>query len=138
LNPMGVFISRGPEVQETPLAPVFRLYRPAFPGGVQPLHIECLELAEGLAAVDAMALSNEAGHWLFAANASPDQEAAIHLQGLPAYQQGEALMGEGLRAGWREEPVEVGREPIMLPPQSLLRLHGQPRQGSKARRILSQ
>ncbi len=124
LNPMGVFISRGSEVQETPLAPLFRLYRPGFPGEVVPLGVEGPVLAEGLAAVEAMALTNDAGHWLFVTNYSPEEPATLELASLPRYREAAILVGEGLRAGWHLEETSSPPPTITVPPQSVLRLHG--------------
>ena len=124
LNPMGVFICRGPQVQETPLASLCRLVRPAFPGRVLPLHTQCDELSAGTAAVEAMALTNDAGHWLLLANYSPTEAATIELEGLPPYEGGSALVGEGLRAGWRLESTGPLRGSITVPPQSVMRLQG--------------
>ena len=54
-------------MQATPAVDVFRLYRPALSGERLALEVEGPELADGLPAVDAVALRNPAGRWLLAA-----------------------------------------------------------------------
>jgi alpha-L-arabinofuranosidase len=124
INPMGVFISRGPQVQETPLAPLFRLYRPAFPGQVIPLRVEGVDLADGLAAVDAVALTNDAGHWLLVANRHPSEAMIVNLVDWPAFAGGQVLIGEGLREGWRSASIASESGQVVVPPQSVARLLG--------------
>lgn len=120
VNPMGVFISRGPQVQETVLAEVFRLYRPGFPGKIVPLALDSPALAEGVPAVDAVCLENAQGPWLYVANRSMDEACALELDGLPALSEGVMLVGESLQGGLASEAVQAGRS-LAVPPLSIAR-----------------
>ncbi len=126
INPMGIFISRGPDLQETPLAALFRLYRPAFPGRAIPLEISAPDLEHDLPALDAIATENEGGRWLFLVNIHPTESITVDLGQAPICEQGQALVGTGLRAGWHTETISLDTRHIIIPAQSIARLHGKP------------
>ncbi len=121
VNPMGVFISRGPQVQETVLADIFRLYRPAFPGMIVPLAVDAPSLVEGIPAIDAVCLENAQGTWLLVANRSQREECELQLEALPSLRDGTMLVGTGLHGGFVSGIVQAGR-PATLPPLSVARL----------------
>lgn len=114
LNLMGVFISRGPQVQETALAAIFRLYRPAFPGDVLPVEVSD-------PAIDALALRTPDATWLFLINRGEEEV----LLTLPAT---EAIMlsGTALNGDLTQTNVPVDGHPFTLPPMSLARLQLDP------------
>lgn len=122
VNPMGVFISRGAEVQETPLAQVFRLYRPAYPGTVMPLRVSSPELAAGIPTLDALRLSSEQGDMLFLVNRSLDESVEVHLAGEP-FEAGIQLTGTSLEGGFAgPEAVTAKEGRIAVSPLSIVRL----------------
>jgi len=121
VNPMGVFVSRGPQVQETVLADVFRLYRPGFPGRIVPLAVESPALVEGVSTVEAICLENGRGSWLYVANLSPREECDLQLDGLPPFAEGTTLVGTDLAGGFVREIMRVGRS-LTVPPLSIARL----------------
>ncbi len=122
VNPMGVFISRGPEVVETCLAEVFRLYRQALPGQVLRVAVNAPGLAEGISAVDAACLRRGESTFLFLANRSLDEPAEVDLEGLPEFRGGTTLVGEAPDAALLTEPARVMGNKVLLPPLSLTRL----------------
>ena len=121
LNPMGVFISRGPQVEETPLAAVFRLFRPAYPGEILPITVESPMLVEDIPLVDAVCLRTPDATWLLATNRSLREEAEITLDRLPAVHDGLMLVGDSPLGGFTAVAVESTQERITLPPLSIAR-----------------
>lgn len=121
INPMGVFISRGPQLQETVLADVFRLYRPAFPGNVVALAVQSPLLLEGVPIVDATCLADAQGMWLFVANRSQSEEAELDLKALPVVTDGTMLVGTDTQGIFTSAAMQAG-QPVTIPPLSVARL----------------
>lgn len=122
VNPMGIFISRGPTIQETPLADVFRLYRPAFPGQVLPLEIDSPPFADEISTVDAVCLRTSEADWLFLANRSLSEGAEVKLEGLAPWDEVRILAGESPQAPFERGETRVEGGKINLPPLSIARL----------------
>ena len=123
LNPMGLYISRGPCVQAAPSVDVFRLYRRALPGRRVPLSIATPDLDVGdappLAAIDAVCLDGDEGRWLLASNRHPTQEAQLTWDGLGAAQELVSLVGAPDGSGWRPWAGNVSADEAALPPLSV-------------------
>lgn len=122
VNPMGIFISRGPTVQETPLAEVFRLYRPAFPGQALPLEISSPPFAEEIPTIDAACLRTQEADWLFLANRSLNESAEVEVEGWASVDEMLILAGESPQGGFEREQVAVQGDRFTLPPLSIARL----------------
>ncbi|MHB9024395.1 MAG: hypothetical protein ACYC7E_09500 [Armatimonadota bacterium] len=125
INPMGVFLHHGADVVESCLADIFRLYRPAFPGEVLPLTVASPPLGEHGPAVDALAMRNAEGVWLFMCNRHPAQAAhvQIDLDGLLGENTVATLLaGESPTGQFHSVDSPLSGKTIDLPPLSLLRL----------------
>lgn len=123
VNPMGIFISRGPKVEETPLADVFRLYRPAFPGQVCDTDLPSPMLAEDIPALDSLWLCTAQEEWLFLINRSWSQPFEIDTGGFAPWDEGRALVGESLVGGFTAQSISGEGRLFVLPPLSIARLH---------------
>jgi len=124
LNPMGLFISRGPEIEATPTVKVFQLYRPAFPGDFIPLDVRSPEMARGVAAVDALGLQGDAKRYLFLANRSLDEAADVELSSWPAGAEVQLLIASGPDGDWAAESIRTQGEALRLPPLTIARIAG--------------
>ena len=122
VNPMGIFISRGPAIQETPLADVFRLYRPAFPGQVVPLEVISPPLAEDIPTVDAACLRTPEADWLFLANRSLSESAEVDAGDFAPCDEVLILSGESPQGHFEHEQATVKGGQVILPPLSIVRL----------------
>ena len=122
VNPMGIFISRGPAIQETPLAEVFRLYRPAFPGQVLPLEVSSPPFVEDIPMVDAACLRNVSADWLFLANRSLGEGAEVEVGDLAPFDEALVLAGESPQGPLERGQVTVKDGRVSLPPLSIARL----------------
>ena len=122
VNPMGIFISRGPELEETLLADVFRLYRPGFPGEVVPLKMSSPALVDDIPAVDATCLNTSEASWLFLANRSLNEQAQIVTDGLPDVMDGVTLFGDTPQGSFETVSSKISGSQVNLPPLSLTRL----------------
>jgi alpha-L-arabinofuranosidase len=122
INGMGVIQRRGIEVRDSPMASLFELYRPAFPG--RRLDAELSKDDEEGDPIDVLALENDEGLWIFAVNASPVPRSVdlagvdrgrVALAALTAERPG-APMLPAAAPSW-------GPEGIDLPPLSICRAH---------------
>jgi alpha-N-arabinofuranosidase len=122
-NVMGIFLAHGPEVVETPLVDVFRLYRPAFPAQATPLAIEgpVLEGTE-IPAVTGAYLTNDDGGWLFLVNRSVTETAQAKLDELPQSGYADLLVGTELTGGWTKVSQCFEFNTVELPPMSIARV----------------
>lgn len=124
VNAMGIFIHRGADVIETPMAELFRLYRPAFPGQLVPLEIDSPRLGEHEPAIDGLCVKQEEATWLFLVNRHPEQTAAVSLANWPDG----AKEWMGMSASSPTEPLRpleaspLRDSAITLPPLSILRV----------------
>ncbi len=128
VNPMGVFISRGPIIERTLLADLFQLYRPAFPARVQLIEVlsstsmPVPHLADGIPTIDALALCGDEAEWLFITNRSEDEEAVLSLEDT-RYQRGVILSGASLDAmSWTHQLYTAASNSLVVPPLSVVRL----------------
>ena len=122
VNVMGVLRHRGAAVEETCLADVFRLHRPAFPGEVLPLEVSSPALGGG-SAVDGICLRNGEGMWLFLANRSATSSAGISLEGLAENADGSMLSGTSPVSQMDKAGAGIRKSSVELPPLSLVRFN---------------
>jgi alpha-N-arabinofuranosidase len=124
VNAMGIFIHHGANVIETPMADLFRLYRPAFPGQLLPLEIDSPRLGDQEPAVDALCLKQEEATWLFLANRHPEQSAVVRLDGWtdPVKEQIMLSAPSPTADLARTTPPPAEANQILLPPLSIVRL----------------
>jgi alpha-L-arabinofuranosidase len=100
LNPMGVFISRGPKVEETALADFFRLYRPVLPGSLMGLEVHGPLIEEGIPVVDAVQVRCGDGDHVLLVNRSAEEAVDCDVGGRVAefkVMAGRDLRDEALR-----------------------------------------
>lgn len=121
VNPMGIFVSRSPEIEETRLADLFRLYRPAFPGTVYPVSVEGPALTDDLPALDAACLKNAGGSWLFLINRH--SHASITIPDLPNNAEVSLLVGTTLDGDMQMSNGKITAGCLTLPPLAVARLH---------------
>ncbi|MCE5280291.1 MAG: hypothetical protein ABFD92_07610 [Planctomycetaceae bacterium] len=124
INTMGIIVHRGADATEYCLGDVFRLYRPALPGSVLPLEIDSPALGNAQA-VDAVALQNASGTYLFAVNRDDRQSAELDLGDIrPNAPADAAMMCGDLPSGTLAtvQPPALKGGTITLPPLSLVRL----------------
>jgi alpha-L-arabinofuranosidase len=127
VNPMGVFLHRGAAVQESCLAEIFRLYRPAFPGDVLPLASDSPLLGTRGLAVDALAMRGEGATWLFLTNRSPSDDATVVLPAEFAKPTDAVMLaGDSPCGQFRRDAVGVKKRALVLPHLSLVRLQFDP------------
>lgn len=84
VNGMGVFEHRGIDVHDGPMAALFDLYRPAWPGRRLALSLQDAGEAGrfgGAPAVDALAVGNDDGRWVFVVNRHPSEGARVRVAG---------------------------------------------------------
>lgn len=122
VNNMGIFVSKGPCVEETFLAEVFRLYRPAFPGKIVPVSIEAPVLVDDVSTVDAMCLKTDKDAWLFVANRSLDQSAEVTLKGLPKIIDVKMYSGDKPERYFKEISAETADNRFQMPPLAFARV----------------
>lgn len=122
VNPMGIFISEGPEVKQTALAAIFRLYRPAFPGDILPVTVDATAPEGDVPAVDAICLQTAEATWLFVANRGASEAATVTCEGLTLAGEAAALVGDRPDGDFRPAAIPVQEGAITLPPLCLARL----------------
>ncbi|MHB9130083.1 MAG: hypothetical protein ACYDBB_03210 [Armatimonadota bacterium] len=143
LNVMGIILAHGPEVEETPLADIFRLYRPAVPGQATPLTVDSpmLDGAEvhtvtetyltndngggdgaEVPAVTATYLTNDNGGWLFLVNRSVTDDATVNLDAFPGAGSADLLIGTDLLGGFSKSTIAQEGQAITVPPMSIARV----------------
>lgn len=122
-NVMGIFSAHGPEVEASPLADVFRLYRPAVPGQAVPLTIDspALEGTE-IPAVTGAYLTTDDAKWLFLVNRSVTEEARVTLEDLPPSGYADLLVGDDLLGTWSTGSQCFEFNTLTLPPMSVARV----------------
>lgn len=125
LQTMGGMIrnERG-RVAETSLGALLRLYRPAYPGKVLPLAVRSPQLGGDAARLDALALQNAEGIWLYLCNRSSHERAVVELESVPGRLRSTRLLraADYLSPLLAAEPAEQS-EYLELPPLSVARLH---------------
>jgi alpha-N-arabinofuranosidase len=123
VNAMGIFIHRRCRVEETCLADVFRLYRPAFPGEFLPLTLQSPSLGSSTA-IDALALKKGNATWLFLANRSPNESAEVILEGISINRcECTALVAEHPLGTFQQKEILIKENSVELPLLSIGRLH---------------
>ena len=122
VNVMGTFRSVGGVVQDTGMAHVLRLYRPAFPGYVQPLSVDAPSMGSGKA-VDALYVRQGGGGWLFLVNSSPSETADVRLEGLAGKTvEVECLAGADPSAQMEPKVIHPSLDSMVLAPLSVTRV----------------
>ncbi|MDD5706149.1 MAG: hypothetical protein PHR35_09505 [Kiritimatiellae bacterium] len=148
VNLAGVFLHRQARVEETPMAEIFRLYRPVFPGEVLPLTnnspmldrgAPSLETATTAAVdsvpqtasaaeeagqtVDALAVRRDGRTWLFLVNLHSTASIRLNLRGFPAKADETVLLaGDSPVGTFHTGALEyVSGDPV-LPPLAVVRL----------------
>ncbi|MBI5092522.1 MAG: hypothetical protein HZB26_08775 [Candidatus Hydrogenedentes bacterium] len=123
LNPMGMYIHRGPEVSESCMVDVFKLYRPALPGDILPVTVTGPTLG-GRPAVDAVAVRNAEGTWIYCVNLHPSAAAEMELTGLkPNGSEVVTMSGAAPDGQFTRAVKTLTGGPLSLPPLSLVRVH---------------
>jgi len=125
VNPMGLYISRGPELQVAPTVDVFRLYGRALPGRRIPIDVRSPSLGEtgeavGIAAVDAVCIKGERESWLLAANRHASQDVQTELIGLGDIREVVALVGAPDGATWSPCELTWSANWLGIPPQAVV------------------
>jgi alpha-L-arabinofuranosidase len=111
-------------ITPTHMAEVFQCYRPAFPGTLLPLEVASPPFVEDIPAVDALALQQDAGTWVFLVNRGLETVTA-DLHGLPAPRDGVTLAGNDLFAlEANYHPADITGNTVTLPPLSITRVRG--------------
>ncbi len=120
---MGLFQVDREEVHKTHVAEVFSLYREALPGQVLPLEVESPEMAEGLPALEAVAVRGEAGTQAFLVNRSLEETVTVSLEGFGEVGEEVALVGAGpLELQACTETLEARAGRLELPPMTVARV----------------
>ena len=123
VNPMGIFIHRGPEVEETCMPEIFRMFRPGLPGDVLPLKIQSPMMGD-LPVVDGALLSNNHGKWLYLVNRHPSKSVTMKVHGINlAKAKVTALVGENPFSQFQHRTLTFQGEVISLPALSFVCLH---------------
>ncbi len=123
LNGMGVFTNFAGRFHESPVAAVFRFYRPAFPGKFIPVKNNSPEYAGGISTVSGIGIETPIEKWLFMINFDPENTYQLKLP--PEFQKAvkEILYFKDMRKGI-ESPALIKRsnsETLTLPPMSICR-----------------
>ena len=122
LNPMGVFISHGPEVRETALVEIFKLYRCALPGKVIKLEVNSPLLPSGVPSVQAVCIYNKTSTWMFCINFHAEDSCQVNFKGFGFIEDGITLVGEGVKGKFHKLQASVDKESVNLEPLSITRL----------------
>jgi alpha-L-arabinofuranosidase len=122
VNIMGVLLSGGPKVEQTAMADLFRLYRPALPGRSLPVKVEGPELGEGVAAVDATVYAGQESTHAIVINRSLDEPANVDLQGLGTVNAAEAIAGAAWDSWMSPAGLDSAGHKAKLPPLTIARL----------------
>jgi alpha-L-arabinofuranosidase len=125
LNPMGLYIGRGPDLQVAPAVDVFRLYARALPGRRVPIDVVSPHLAEvgdgaAVSALDAVCIQGESETWVVAANRHAAREIEAELAELGEIREVIAFVGAPDAVTWA--PYELAWKPneLVIPPRSLV------------------
>ncbi|MDD5678671.1 MAG: hypothetical protein PHW60_11905 [Kiritimatiellae bacterium] len=120
LNGLSIFTNFAGACHESPMALIFRYYRPAFPGEYIPLASLPSEASGGRA--DALCLKTADGVYLFIVNHSL-AESAVTLPNIFAESTGELLVFDGRENGVECVPrkEKVSGNKIILPPMAVCR-----------------
>ncbi len=121
VNCMGILNRRNADVEVTASVEVFKLYRPALPGT-----LATIELPEETP-IEALALDNDAGRWLFLTNHSLTDTINVDISAILKPGAACAAMAGGIPYGeFKKIAAPAVKESIGLPPLSLIRLNGEP------------
>lgn len=131
LNPMGIYRVYGPEIQESPLAGVFRLYREALPGDLLPLCSNAPKLAgTECAAVDGICLQTTQARWLFVINRDAQQDATVEFSADLSRASAMLLTSAKLTDFPVPAEVELSGNQVRLPSKSIVRVRLRNSQGA--------
>jgi len=123
VNVMGVFRRRGADVEDSCVADVFRLYRPAFPGKFLPLKIDSSALGEHSPAVDGLAIQGDKSIHLFLVNRSPSEPASVALPKFASkVAESKMLVGESPLGQLLEKEISIPADILELPPLAIIRI----------------
>lgn len=124
VNAMGVLQRRGLDINETALADVFRLFRPAFPGTKLSVKINSPLLTDTEPCVHAAGVEQQNRSWLFVTNLHPTEAADLTIDGYFESPSEIALLaGESPTSDFGHAPSPLWEtEGIRLPPLSVMRL----------------
>jgi hypothetical protein len=119
VNCMGILNRRNADVDVTAAVEVFKLYRPALPGSLTPIK------TPDDSPVEALALDNAEGRWLFLSNHNATEPITVNISGIMAPGAAcEAMAGEVPYGDFQKIAAPAVGDSIELPPLSLIRLHG--------------
>lgn len=123
VNPMGIFQHKSPEVVATCMVDLFKLYRPGLPGEMYPVEVSAPALGSR-SAVDAVALRNGQGTWIYCVNFHPRTAVDATVRGLDL--EGASVVTLAAPAP-DAQPQRTGRRAdgaaVALPPLSVTRIH---------------
>lgn len=124
INGMGLLLNEKTHVVETAISRLFALYRPAFPGEVLPLEVDTPNLAPGIPQVDALALRNGEGLWVFVVNRSMDETVDFRLpESLGSAESARYFSAKSVEASLEEiEDFTTTDDGWLLPPLSVTRI----------------
>lgn len=122
---MGLFQVEKDRVRASHLADVFSLYRAALPAQRLALAVEPKPHLADIDSVDALALANEDGNWLFLVNKHVHDSATITLHGMPDITEAVTVAGAHPldETATHTTPTMQGNT-LVLPPLSITRLRG--------------
>lgn len=111
-------------VSETSLGMLMRLYRPAYPGKVLPLQVTQPGSEEGIRWLDALALGNDQGTWLFLCNRSSCKGLPVSLEAITGkLDEMSMLRAADLHSPLMESTVQLESGRLVVPPLSVIRIH---------------
>ena len=123
INAMGVLMRKGTRVEETFMADFFRLYYKAFGGFYTEINLECGELAEGVPAIEALAVTKDNSVHICVVNRSLDSTASINLEGFGRILDVELMSAEALSAPMvRNASAAFKGSSVELPGLSIARI----------------
>jgi hypothetical protein len=125
INAMGVLRIKGSQIEDTCLADLFRLYRPALPGRIVPVNVTSPHLAEATPAVDAACLKNDAGEWLFMVNRDLSETAELKLPAGVVVEDSACMIGQSLTGQFTAGKTQIRGGTEALEPLSIHRLRVQ-------------
>lgn len=121
VNCAGILNHRGADVEVTDMVHLFNLYRPALPGRLVPLDVSD-EAGAAARGVEALALENEAGRWLFLANRNATEAAEVSMAGGLSSAACNGLQGDAPAGTFKRVELTVTGDTVILPPLTILRI----------------
>ncbi len=122
LNVMGIILAKGPQFLVTPVADMFKLYRPAFGGDVLAIQADGPAIAGGTSpAIDAVCLRNDSGTYALLVNR--DASGAVDVK-LPA-KAAECVIMSGKNPLDETMTTTIAKavgNTVLLPPLSIARI----------------